>query len=299
MSQSSAGLRHTPKAFSPVVENGREDYLPEAAPINAATNVLFQLKEKRKGNVYYDLYGENIINPTTKKLDTIRVLKGIYTIWKSEQDEQKLEQKTIQKSRVSVVFENNGTGNNLLVIQKDKFGELKIEALRLLNDNMETAGYNKGSKFAYFEINTERIAEQEAAKRAKRREAIKIAGMQKDDVMKKHAGYLRIHFLDNYGIEKSLKTLRNDYEDYAERFPEKFLQSVNSPEIEVAYLIRKAVADAKIDTTRQKGSAYWGTGAFICKVPQDRKPHDYLLEFAMLPTEEGKDFLEKLKTVVT
>lgn len=105
--------------------------------------------------------------------------------------------------------------------------------------------------------------------------------------------------MDEYGYPKVEKALRNEYEDYADTQPERFLASVGSIEVEVAALISKAISEAKIDTSTNKGSAYWATGGFICKIPSGQKPVDYLIEFALLPNEESKAFKQQLENIST
>lgn len=174
-----------------------------------------------------------------------------------------------------------------------------LEALRILPSNTEVAGHNKGSRFAYYEINTQKQAEIDAAKRQLRRKAVRIAEEQDLDKIKKHAIYLKLRVLDEYGYPKVEKALRNEYEDYADTQPERFLASVGSIEVEVAALISKAISEAKIDTSTNKGSAYWATGGFICKIPSGQKPVDYLIEFALLPNEESKAFKQQLENIST
>jgi hypothetical protein len=72
--------------------------------------------------------------------------------------------------------------------------------------------------------------------------------------------------------------------------------SAGSKEVEIAYTVKKALLDNKIDVSVKKGSAYWSNdGGFICKIPSNVKPQAYLVEYAMLPQDESKAFLEQLK----
>jgi hypothetical protein len=100
-------------------------------------------------------------------------------------------------------------------------------------------------------------------------------------------------------MPKSMDALRNDYELYAEAQPNKFMQSAGSKEVEIAFIVKKALIDNKIDTTTKRGSAYWSnSGGFICKIPSDKKAPSYLVEFAMFPQDESRAFLEQLKKLV-
>jgi hypothetical protein len=100
-------------------------------------------------------------------------------------------------------------------------------------------------------------------------------------------------------MPKSLEALRNDYELYAEAQPNKFMQSAGSKEVEIAFIVKKALIDNKIDTTTKRGSAYWSNnGGFICKIPADKKPQNYLVEFAMFSQDDSRAFLEQLKKLM-
>ena len=300
METSSAGLRHTPKAFSPVVE-GRDEFIPQPAQqLQSVQNIVFKLVNKSRGHVYLPLYAENVKRGEDKDgkpvLDTLRVLEGVYTIWESEQKDIKMDAKTLSKRRKSLKFEWSGRDNVALVKADNK---IMLEALRVIPHNTEVPGHHKGSRFAFFEVNTQKQAEMDAEKRKLQRKAVRIAEEMEFEPLKKHAVYLKIPVLDEYSYPKIEKALRNEYEDYAHLNPEKFLASAGSPEVEIAYLISKAISDAKIDTSTNKGSAYWASGGFICRIPTNSKPLDYLIEFAMLKGEDSKEFRDRLQIIAT
>lgn len=93
----------------------------------------------------------------------------------------KLDAKSLSKKRRSLKFEFSGKDNIALVKATD---EILLEALRILPSNTEVAGHNKGSRFAYYEINTQKQAEIDAAKRQLRRKAVRIAEEQDLDKIK-------------------------------------------------------------------------------------------------------------------
>lgn len=304
----SAGIQHLPQGPSPVVAEKEVGYIPRPLQQNgvAAANVVFKLVNKSRGDVYVPLYQQNVIRGYIKDehgnedkskpiYDTIRVLKGVYSIWESEQKDIRMDAKSISKSRRSIKFEWMIKDSIARVPKDDIYA---LEAMRILNFNIEVPGANKGSRFAFFEIDTTKQAEIEAKKRQDRRKAVRLAEEQPFEKLKKHAIYLRIHLIDDYGTPKIEKALRNEYEDYADLNPDKFLASVGSKEVEVAYLINKAISEAKIDTSTHKGSAYWATGAFICKIPANSKAQEYLIEYAMNPVNvDGKAFREQLENI--
>lgn len=304
----SAGIQHLPQGPSPVVAEKEVGYIPRPSQQTgtATQNVIFKLVNKSRGDVYVPLYQQNVIrgyqkddkgkeDKTKPILDTIRVLKGVYSIWESEQKDIKMDTKSISKARRSIKFEWM-TKDSIARVRVDDI--YALEAMRVLSFNTEVPGANKGSRFAYYEIDTNKQAEIEAKKRQARRKAVKLAEDQTFEKLKKHAIYLRIHLVDEYGTPKVEKALRNEYEDYADLNPDRFLTSVGSKEVDIAYLINKAISEAKIDTSTHKGSAYWATGAFICKIPANSKAQDYLVEYAMNPVNvDGKAFLEQLENI--
>lgn len=306
----SAGIQHLPQGPSPVVAEKEVGYIPRPSQQTGVgtKNVIFKLLNKSRGDVYVPLYQQNVIRGYQKNkqgeedkskpvYDTIRVLKGVYSIWESEQKDIRMDVKSISKARRSIKFEWMTKDSIARVSVDDIYA---LEAMRMLSFNTEVPGANKGSRFAYFEIDTNKQAEIEAKKRQARRKAVKAAEDQPFEKLKKHAIYLRIHLVDDYGTPKVEKALRNEYEDYADLNPDKFLTSVGSKEVDVAYLINKAISEAKIDTSTHKGSAYWATGAFICKIPANSKAQDYLVEYAMNPVNvDGKAFLQQLENIST
>ena len=69
--------------------------------------------------------------------------------------------------------------------------------------------------------------------------------------------------------------------------------------VDIQYLVKQAIIEAKIDLTGQAGNALWAGGkGFICKIPVGRKPYEYLTELAMTNSDEGKSFKEQLQTLV-
>lgn len=302
MAKGSAGIADLPQGASPVVRV-IDEFIPQPErPVTSTTqNIVFKLVNKSRGDVYLPLYAQNIIkkrdgdgNPI---YDTIRVLKGVYTIWESEQKDIKMDAKMLSKSRRSLKFEFGGRDNVALVKSDDS---IVLEALRILPHNTGVEGHDKGSRFAFYEIDTQKQAEIEAKKRQNKRKAVRLAEEQSFEKLKKHAHYLRIRLFDEYGTPKVEKALRNEYEDYADLNADKFLASVGSTEVEVAFLISKAIAEAKLDISTHQGSAYWATGAFICKIPSNQRAHDYLIEYAMNPINvDSKTFREQLEAIVT
>lgn len=119
------------------------------------------------------------------------------------------------------------------------------------------------------------------------------------DKMKKLANFMGVAFNDDLGQYKGDDVIRRELIIRAKRDPKNFEKYIDSKEVEVAYLVKKAIIDAKIDLTAQGGNALWaGNGGFIAKIPMTRKPNEYLTELAMTNSEEGRNFMEQLEKII-
>jgi hypothetical protein len=84
----------------------------------------------------------------------------------------------------------------------------------------------------------------------------------------------------------------------AKEIPKRFKDTIDSKEVEISYLIRKALTDAKIDIGANGRIRWANGGGDICTLPRGRAAHEYILEFALLPQDESKIFLEHLQKTV-
>ena len=263
-----------------------------AAPASASgtTYKIFKLSDTKKNGKYHMEGIDDVWNPDKKRMERIRLLRGYPSIW--VEDQKGLEKSFVEQNRRSLIFDRR-------VLRVADYDIEALEFLSYCNANLDNPNRKGTRKITFFQWNPQRTAELERAKRVAKVEAIKYASLASDEEMRKHCNFLGISFVDDLGMPKSMEALRNDYELYAEAQPSKFMQSAGSKEVEIAFIVKKALIDNKIDTTTKRGSAYWSNnGGFICKIPADKKPQNYLVEFAMFPQEESKAFLEQLKKLV-
>lgn len=248
---------------------------------------VFKLTDTGKKGKYHMEGIDDVWDPDKKKMVRIRLLRGFPSIYM--EDQKNLEPQFISSNRRSLVFDAR-------ILRVPDYDTSAIEFLQKCNSNVDNPNKKGTRKLTFFEWNPQRQAEVERKKRLDRIEAIKFATMATVEDMRKHANYLGINATDDLGFPKSDDAMRNDYELYAESQPSKFMQSAGSREVEVAFVVKKAILDSKIDLTAKVGSAYWANdGGFICRIPSGVKPQDYLVEYAMLPQEESKQFLNQLK----
>ena len=261
----------------------------EAPSQSGTTYRIYKLSDTTKKGKYHMEGVDDIWNPTKKKMERIRLLRGFPSIYM--EDQKALNEDFIKANRRSLIFDSR-------ILRVPDYDTAAIEFLELSNSNIDNPNKKGTRRLTYFQWNPQRQAEVERAKRLAKVEAIKFATMASVDDMRKHANFLGIIFIDELGQPKSDDALRNDYELYAEAQPVKFMQSAGSPEVEVSFIVKKAILQSKIDLTAKPGSAYWASnGGFICKIPSTTPAKDYLVEYAMLPTDESKQFLSQLKNL--
>ena len=259
----------------------------EAPTESGLSYKVFKLTDTGKKGKYHMEGIDDVWDPDKKKMVRVRLLRGFPSIYM--EDQKNLEPQFISSNRRSLVFDAR-------ILRVPDYDTTAIEFLQKCNSNVDNPHKKGTRKLTFFEWNPQRQAEVERKKRLDRIEAIKFATMASVEDMRKHANYLGINANDDLGFPKSDDAMRNDYELYAESQPNKFMQSAGSKEVEVAFVVKRAILDSKIDLTAKAGSAYWANdGGFICKIPTGVRPQDYLVEYAMLPQEESKQFLNQLK----
>ena len=65
--------------------------------------------------------------------------------------------------------------------------------------------------------------------------------------MKKHAAFLGIRLINDLGEPKTEDGIRREYARYAKANPSYFKETVKSEQIEISWLVRKAIADSLIE----------------------------------------------------
>ena len=286
-----AGVSHVHSYDNESVRENRQYEESQAAQSGAVRNgvtyKVYKLTDTTKKGKYHMEGVDDVWNPANNRMERIRLLNGFPSL--SIEDQKHLEKAFLEKNRRSLVFDAR-------ILRVPDWDMAAIEFLEKSNANIDNPNKKGTRKLTFFEWNPHRQAEIERKKRIANVEAIKYASMASTEEMRKHSNYLGINFTDELGFPKSDEALRNDYELYAEAQPNKFMQSAGSKEVEVAYIVKKAILDNKIDLLSRKGSAYWaGDGGFICKIPGTAHPKDYLVEYAMMPNDESQQFLSQLK----
>jgi len=255
--------------------------------------VTFVLKNyNSKGK--YNLNGQSsAINPKTKRKEAIWYIPGEDSIWQSELVE-RLKDKAVVSKRGIIKFDKKRT-------RIRRTDTLAMEFLTNHPSNLDNPTRLIGeARIEFEEYNPAKI---QAAKFAQELFEIKMTNKAINapvEQMRKHAFYLNIKPNDDLGFPKSDDGIRSEYMVAAKRNPKLFDESFGSPVVEISYLIKKAIRDAKIDIGGSNGNVTWaGTSAFICRKPATKNPHDVLLELAMSTTAEGLAFKSQLSSLTS
>lgn len=219
--------------------------------------------------------------------ERMRALTGVETIWVNEQKD--IDKDYIKSNKRYAVFQKG-------VCLVPKWDVQQIEVLDRHNANLEnSASAAMPSKTKFFKWNPEKQAQELRRLQNERIKAIIAANEVPELQMKKHAIYLGIKLTDELGQILPEGGLRVRYLAEAENNPKLFMDTLDSKEVQVTYMVKKAIADSKIDVGRGNNAIYWADGGLICKLPISRTANEYLVELALNEnSEEGKIFLENL-----
>ena len=255
----------------------------------AADYVIFKLVNNKNGGTYIPNV-DDVVNPVTKKVERIRLLVGIDSIWVKDQKDVSVDY--IRQNSRSLEFPR---GQKILMIPK--WDKAALEFAQICRHNIGAPNRKSGSKFEFFEYNPKKQAEAALKKEMLELDMAIKARELPEDKMKKMASFLGIRFVDDLGQAKPADALRTELMLTAKRTPELFEKYLDAKEVDIQFMIKKAILDSTIDLGGGSGNASWGTGGSIGKIPTGAKPLQYLTELAMTNSEEGRAFLEKLNSI--
>ena len=256
-----------------------------------AYNVIFRLVKKKKGRTHIDSICNNVLNPKTNKRERIWLLMGAQSIWQSDLTEELKDKDYIRKSRYGLTFEDGIC----------RISSINANELEFARANTNNVGKQRGTsgKFDYYEYDPAEEQREKLKNQTMKIELIIKAKEMPVEKMRKLASFLGISFVDELGQSKGDDGVRSELMLKADTEPTTFAKYIDSQEVEIAYLVKRAIIDNKIDLAGQNGNAIWARGGgFIAKIPSARKPYEYLTELAMTNSEEGRNFKEQLQTTV-
>lgn len=256
--------------------------------------VIFRLVKKKTRRLRLDGICDNCLNPKTGKRERAYLIRGAHSIWQSELGDliRDLDKPNsyINKNRMSITFED---GICRIPISEEN----QLEFARV---NLHNVGKNRNGagKYDYYEYDAHEEQKLRFAKAQHRIKMISTANEMPIEKAKRLAAFLGISFVDELGQPKGEDGVRSELMLKADSQPELFEKYLDSKEVDISYMVRRAIIEAKIDLTAQNGNALWAGGkGFIAKIPAGRKHYEYLTEFAMTNSEEGRNFLEQLTQV--
>lgn len=273
-------------------------YIGEGTGEEAATTaeqiyVVFRLVKKKQRRLTLDGICHEVMNPKTKIPETIRLIRGASSIWTSELTELLKDKEYVSKNRVGLHFEDG-------ICRVGAHELMKLEYARKNKHNVGKKRNGSG-KFDYYEYDAAEEQKMRHEKQMTRINLIQTISTMEEKKMIKLALFLGVKPYDEeVGLPKTPNGYRTELLMKADTQPEIVNRYLDAREVEVAYLVRKAITDAKIDLGGQTGNVMWaGNGGFIGKIPSTRKPLEYLTELAMTNSQEGKQFKEQLESLIT
>lgn len=273
----------------------REEAISELAvaenPVAEQKYVIFKLVDTKKRGRVYIHHIDDVINPDTQQVERMRLLVGVKSLWLKDQKDVTEEYAKANRP-LDLVFENRH-------LRVPVWDVNKIAFLRLRRDCVDNPKRVPGAKSEYFEWNPAKQEEEALAKESLEIEMMQLAMEMPFEKVRKHAHFLGVQFNDEFGIPKSEKGIRTQYVIRAKRDPKGFKESLDSKEVEVSWMVKRAIIDSKIDLGKQPGAAHFAAGGFICKIPAARKATEYLIELALTNSNEGREFLKHLQEHTT
>ena len=252
---------------------------------------IFKLVDTKKQGGTYIPNIDDVINPETGREERMRLLVGVDSVW--IKDQKNLDADYIRQNAKSLSFPRGAK-----ILRIPDWDKTSLEFARLCRHNIGSPNRKTGSKFEFFEYDPAKQAA-EALERESLEIDMAIIARQLDETsLRKYISFLNIRMHDDIGELKTLDSLRKELMLYAKRNPKQFQDLVNnkSKEVEINYLIRKAIIQAKIDIASKPGRAFWSNGGgLIGVIPTSRQPLEYLTELALTNTEEGRQFQQQVK----
>lgn len=257
-------------------------------------HIIFKLAKKKSGRFYLDNCCDGVINPATKRPERIWLLNGANSIWDTDLE-------NILKDKARYERARRGMDIKFIdgvcrVVETDV---LRLEFLRKHTANMGKTRVGSG-KNSFYEYDPEQEQRDRHAKQLMKIEMVIKAKDMDIKQAKKLAAFLGISFVDDLGQQKSDEAIKTELMVKADTDPSTFQKHIDSKEVEVSWLVKRAIIDNKIDLGGEGRNATWANGkGFIAKIPSVRKPYEYLTELAMTNSDEGRNFKQQLETIVT
>lgn len=297
-----ATLKHVENSMGSDVaapQQEMEMYTPDEllVPITSVVQpyVIFKLVNRNK-KLYIDGICHDVLNPKTNEYDNIWLVRGVNSIWEKDlreivKDMDKPNSR-INRNRISLEFEDG-----ICRIPSTEKNHLEFARRHKSNVGKNRAASGRYSFYEYDPAEEQRMRLEKQMTKIK---LIQSISTMDSEQMKKLAFWFDIKPNDDLGLPKGVDGIRDELLVIADSRPADVQKFIGSKEVEISYMVRKAIIEAKIDLTANNGSAMWAHGkGFIAKIPAVRKAHEYLTELAMTNSDDGRRFKEQLEKVIT
>jgi hypothetical protein len=270
---------------------GEQEIVTELRQDRGVRYHIFKLlANTRKGGVHVPGV-DDVINPATGKMERIRLLSGVDTIWVKEQKD--ITPEYVRNNMRSLTFVR---GTKILRIPE--WDTTALEFARITRHNVGSSSNKTGSHFEFYEYDPAREQEEMFKREALELEMAILAKEMPAEKMRKHAAFLGLRLIDDLGLPKTDDGLRREYMVYAKRNPEYFQKTKDSKEIDIMWMIKRGILDSKIEIGREPGKIYWSNGGGLIGVMSKQDtPEKYLLNLALTNTQEGEAFRDQLKKI--
>lgn len=270
---------------------GEQEIVTELRQERGVRYHIFKLlANTRKGGVHVPGI-DDVINPATGKMERIRLLSGVDTIWVKEQKD--ITPEYVRNNMRSLSFVR---GTKILRIPE--WDTTALEFARITRHNVGSSSNKTGSHFEFYEYDPAREQEEMFRRESMELEMAILAKEMPAEKMRKHAAFLGIRLIDDLGLPKTDDGLRREYMIYAKRNPDYFQKTKDSKEIDIMWMIKRGILDSKIEIGREPGKIYWSNGGGLIGVMSKQDtPEKYLLNLALTNTQEGEAFRDQLKKI--
>lgn len=264
---------------------------PYLTPIAQVQYVVLKAVDKKKKRFRIDGVCHNVTNPKTNKQETIYNVRGWPSIWASELVEQLKDKEYFSRNRLSIQFVNGVCRLPIKEVNQIEFAKYN------LNNVGKQRNTNGKWDFYVYDVNEE-AKERLAKENNKIQTIVKVSNLPAEKI-RTLAGWFKISFSDDIGMPKEPDALKTELLLLANQSPDLVERYIDAKEVDIAFKVRTAILDAKIDLGNPPGTAIWAEGkGFIVRIPTGKTPYDYLTDLALSPTPEGKEFLSRLSEAV-
>lgn len=272
------------------------DLIPTEVKPEGVYNVIFKLVKKKRGRHHLDNFTDPVPNPENNNVpERMCLLSGATDVWETKCENILKDKARYDRARrgMDIIFLDG-------VCRVRSTDMLRLKFLRLHPKNVGDRKVGSiGSDF--YEYSPAREQEDRLKKQMMKIQMVLKASEMDCSVTgygRKIASFLGIKMTDeDLGIAKTPEAIKTELVLRADTDPVTFQKYIDSTEVEVQWLVRRAISDSKIDLGGATGTVTWADGkGFIGKIPSTRKPLEYLTELALTNSDEGRRFKEQLQS---